>query len=393
MGGLRNFLAGLAATLSVFGGAAAVGQTVITEPLNQPSATGFWNTPLTGSSQVNRAAARLLVGAAATSDGTFWTSNCPSTCYGGFTDLDWLGQLFVAGTVGGDDMNFAEMAVLCDPNAAPAITATPIICGFFAAETKNSLSGSTPRALESITVNNATGGNNPGAWSYYLECHQVTGGGNCFGIEDEVRNILSAPTTWTPYNLPSGAIGLALGCGAGLSATGQFNCPVAMFVEANPMPFTAGVSFLPGSVAAVGGISYALELPATYAMAWFGTGNALLGDVYADSSGDFHLVTCCGGLFEVAGSEQLADGAQLQFGAGTAYLGGSSASNFVLFGVGGAEQARVTSTGMAIGTVITEGAGTLNVAGGYYDNGTAGVTCSGSPTASFAAAGGIVTHC
>jgi hypothetical protein len=40
-----------------------------------------------------------------------------------------------------------------------------------------------------------------------------------------------------------------------------------------------------------------------------------------------------------------------------------------------------------------EGNGTLNLKGTYYENGTAGVSCSGTPTSSFAAAGGIVTHC
>lgn len=40
-----------------------------------------------------------------------------------------------------------------------------------------------------------------------------------------------------------------------------------------------------------------------------------------------------------------------------------------------------------------EGAGTINVATAYYSNGTIGVTCSGSPTASFASVKGIVTHC
>ena len=40
-----------------------------------------------------------------------------------------------------------------------------------------------------------------------------------------------------------------------------------------------------------------------------------------------------------------------------------------------------------------KGTGTLNVAGAYYANGTVGVTCSGTPTSSFASVNGIVTHC
>lgn len=57
----------------------------------------------------------------------------------------------------------------------------------------------------------------------------------------------------------------------------------------------------------------------------------------------------------------------------------------------------LTDTGgitMGSATGGIEGAGTINIAGAYYDNGTVGVTCAtGSPTSSFSAKGGIVTHC
>lgn len=51
------------------------------------------------------------------------------------------------------------------------------------------------------------------------------------------------------------------------------------------------------------------------------------------------------------------------------------------------------SQAVAIGGATIEGLGTLDIAGAYYDAGSAGVSCSGSPTSSFASAGGIVTHC
>lgn len=47
----------------------------------------------------------------------------------------------------------------------------------------------------------------------------------------------------------------------------------------------------------------------------------------------------------------------------------------------------------ASGAAADEGAGTLNVQNGYWSGGTQGVSCSGSPTASFASVNGIVTHC
>jgi hypothetical protein len=39
------------------------------------------------------------------------------------------------------------------------------------------------------------------------------------------------------------------------------------------------------------------------------------------------------------------------------------------------------------------GSGNLSIAGGIYVNGVTGQTCSGTPTSSFASAGGVVTHC
>jgi hypothetical protein len=51
-------------------------------------------------------------------------------------------------------------------------------------------------------------------------------------------------------------------------------------------------------------------------------------------------------------------------------------------------------SGASIGATTPQGIGTMNVASKYYAASTAGVTCAtGSPTSSFAAVGGIVTHC
>jgi hypothetical protein len=58
----------------------------------------------------------------------------------------------------------------------------------------------------------------------------------------------------------------------------------------------------------------------------------------------------------------------------------------------------IVQGGVVIGGSGTqEGSGTLNIAGNsghyLYAAGTAGVTCSGTPTSSFASIGGIITHC
>jgi hypothetical protein len=76
---------------------------------------------------------------------------------------------------------------------------------------------------------------------------------------------------------------------------------------------------------------------------------------------------------------------------------GNPAANVTSIITAGTESGRVgASGGWQIGNGVTggdEGAGTLNLAGAYYQAGTVGVTCSGPPTASFASKLGIVTHC
>lgn len=67
------------------------------------------------------------------------------------------------------------------------------------------------------------------------------------------------------------------------------------------------------------------------------------------------------------------------------------------FSTGGNVNSLSTSTVSEIINAPTggnEGAGTINISGAYYDNGTVGATCTTAPTtASFSAKGGLVTHC
>jgi hypothetical protein len=65
------------------------------------------------------------------------------------------------------------------------------------------------------------------------------------------------------------------------------------------------------------------------------------------------------------------------------------------FGTNNTSRHRIGTSGGLYGTNTTggdEGAGTINETG-YYSGGTAGVSCSGTPSSSFAAVNGIVTHC
>lgn len=86
----------------------------------------------------------------------------------------------------------------------------------------------------------------------------------------------------------------------------------------------------------------------------------------------------------------------LTTGAGNILIGYSNAvdtpgagSNFTL-NIGGVVKATGINTPSTSATTI---AGTLSVVGAYSSGATAGLTCSGTPTASFASTLGIVTHC
>ena len=287
--------------------------------VSQPNNTSFWVGYPTGGTKasIDRLTSRVFMGAASYNDG------------GPTTNLDWLGVMAGLGYINGDELNFAQAASLTDPSSTAANGAYPIAGFLAAANATNSLSGSTPRALESIAVLNAGAGKTPSIWSYYSECHLISNGSNCYGFEVETRNAIGAPgSNWTPYNLPIGTAN-ELGCGAGIAST--YACNVALYIAANPNQFNAGLSFLPGSIAPVGYASEspAIQMPHDYDLAWYSAGGQLLG-LTADGFGNPVFIAPGGGI-----AIKIDD-------AGTTYTG---------------------------------------------------VTCSGSPSGSFATVGGIVTHC
>jgi hypothetical protein len=67
-------------------------------------------------------------------------------------------------------------------------------------------------------------------------------------------------------------------------------------------------------------------------------------------------------------------------------------SNVIHIGAGAADIISASGTGVPA-TSVTKIAGIFNAVGVYQANGTAGLTCSGTPTSSFASTNGIVTHC
>ena len=185
---------------------------------------------------------------------------------------NWLNTAYLAGQIGGDDTIYVPpLKCLSDPNSTYAKTATPFLCGLFAVQSASSPTGATPRALDLFSINNSSVSSSVPIWTIYAEAHNITSAGaNTYVAEYEARNIKAPPATaWNPYQTPAGTVDLELGCGAGLAAAGQFNCNVAEYIAANPMPFNAGLSFLPGSVAAISGISPAIQSPANYGFEWW----------------------------------------------------------------------------------------------------------------------------
>jgi len=75
-----------------------------------------------------------------------------------------------------------------------------------------------------------------------------------------------------------------------------------------------------------------------------------------------------------------------------AEAGSITVQNYV---AGAATNVAKIGAGLQLGVPVgnDKGTGTINAAGVYYANGTAGVTCAGAPTASFASTNGIVIHC
>ena len=108
------------------------------------------------------------------------------------------------------------------------------------------------------------------------------------------------------------------------------------------------------------------------------TGSPTLG---ADGEGFISLTT--GGGLHLWGRGTTNDLVLLNKSGGTIAVVPTGTTNFQIAGAGEIGSA---SGGFKAG-------GSLNISGIYWSNGTQGLTCSGTPSASFASTNGIVTHC
>ncbi len=228
---------------------------------------------------------------------------------------DWLSQL----TDPGSDVsafgtgNFAQVYVLADPSqtsGSPSNLATPTQALMVGNESLNAISTggssySTPRTFEIAAVNNVTaaptgGGPHVPMWGIYGNAARYSANaGQTYFMEGEVSNFSSKVTGWTPYSATgSGTIGEELGCGGGLSSTGQYPCTVAMYVAANPMQFGAGLLFLDGSISndATGTTVAAILMPYQYQIQWYRSGSTLAAQMYSDNQSNLNIMTAVGNI-------------------------------------------------------------------------------------------------
>lgn len=308
----------------------------------------FWpSSPTTG--DIQRFPGRVLIGAATVNDGVQYLNGGQGVSQSGFTDLDWLGQLSRISINGGNgiglgnDINYSVVSILANSDAPPGTLAAPLIALTTAVQSKNSLSGASPRALNPISVRNNDASQYVSVWTAYFENHNlVAGSGNSYGMEMESRNSAGL-VVWNPYStLGSGTVTIALGAGAGLSPLGQYPATAAMYLTANPMPFASGFIFLEGSIGPHGpGGSYpAIQLPHPYEVQWFANANTVAASIKADPWGN--LYTTALGDVVARNSFASGDGAGLRFGQnGTTHITGSSTARIIVFSIDGVEAARI----------------------------------------------------
>lgn len=280
--------------------------------INGGLTTTFWGGPFVD--QV-RLANRVFMGAAVQDNGVDT-----------FPQVDWCAQLLLQSYNGGAGVqcsgDYSQTYILGNITAAagtPANIATPFSALTVGNSSLHSVSTaattySTPRVLDLVSINNpntAPSGGGPliPLWTIYLEGHQVSANaGQTYGIEAELRNSVAQNTGWTPEVTDAtkgSTVGLELGCGAGLSATGQFPCTVGMYFAAtstvpSATPWGAGIIFFPNSIGAFGPSSTysAIEMPNLYEIQWYHTG--LQGRVFLDNSDDMNVLSG-GGILNITG--------------------------------------------------------------------------------------------
>lgn len=222
--------------------------------------------------------------------------------FGGSTEDDgafpnvvksWLNALSTASFNGGAGVLQSEgpghmVSISTDPVSVNSTSA-------FSVAAQNLLQVSAAPAIYGMSL--VTVGNNTTIdgfiWGIYMENHRandVTGA--VAGIEIETRNS-GAAVFLDPYNSFSvkQVEALQLGCGAGLSSTGQANCTDGIFFMNNPMKFGSGIRFAANALAASapGGTMAAIQLATDQEIQGYSAGATLSFRLYGDSAGRMQL--------------------------------------------------------------------------------------------------------
>lgn len=196
---------------------------------------------------------------------------------------DWLSVFQLAAGLGSGTIVSAQAAATTNNSTAAAV-------GFLAASQSKFSTSASPSTigLASFALNNNTT-YKTGAFAYYGECHAINSAvGGCVGMEIEPR-ALAAQTFADPYTQGS-TVGHQVGCGAGLSISGEFPCSAAIQIVYNPEPYYTGINVLNGSITSgggAGGTTPAISLPAGYHILW---------DLSAGTFGGSQTVNNLGGM-------------------------------------------------------------------------------------------------
>lgn len=231
--------------------------------LNQPSSNQYFAQNGAGIHRLND---RVFIGGATAADGAFpqvandWVSDFYET-NGGYVDYVAPGMLFVATNESSASGLGIVGAAHTENFTAPGTSAI----GMYALAVNDNASLSTL------------------AWGLYVEGqHTSSVAGATYAAEFNVRTLLSG-TAPTPYQ--QGAfIGLQLGAGCGVSASGQFDCSAAVQIVSNPMKWFVGINFMSDALYDIGGgYGIAMALAKGHVLRWHNTAGVITGQLLCDS--------------------------------------------------------------------------------------------------------------
>ena len=247
---------------------------------------GFWADGVAGSTQY-RIRDRVFIGDAADFDGNETSSS-----------NSWLGDL-------GDGDN---TCIWLEYNATLAAIASRGIAGMFAVRATDS-PGTTGGSLGCVgyAYNNLEESEHR-AWAGYFDAVRDTDGGNTFGVEIDITNLVESPnaTPRNPYNTLAAGTTFGINLAAGGDATvwpTSYNCDMALHINNNGARFKAGIVFRDGALErddVTSGPAHAIMMAYDHRIEWYEYGtdtrSAYITANITDANHDQGLIFYNGGL-------------------------------------------------------------------------------------------------